>query len=61
MIQIIQPVKGSHICRCFKCLTTYVCDDEDIQRVTFKDGHSFRFIKCPVCKAEIFVFDEASE
>lgn len=56
MIQIIQPVKGSHICRCFECLTTYVCDDEDIQEVTFKDGHSFRFIKCPVCRAEIFVF-----
>lgn len=61
MIQIIQPVKGSHICRCRECLTTYVCDDEDIQGVTFKDGHSFRFIECPVCGAEIFVFDEVSE
>lgn len=61
MIKMIQPVKGSHICRCHECLTTYLYDDEDIQGVTFRDGHSFKFIECPVCGAEIFVFDEASE
>lgn len=50
MIQIIQPVKGSHICRCCECLTTYVCDDEDIHsdlsNVLFAEMKSLFLTKC---------------
>ncbi len=61
MIKAILPTKHHRIAKCEECDTTLLYEDEDIHGVIYHDGHSFKYIECPICGAEIIVFDEASE
>ena len=60
-MKTILPTKHRHITQCQECNTTLLYEREDIQGIIFESGHPFKFVVCPICGAEIIVFDEASE
>ena len=56
-----EDIKEHRIAKYEECDTILLYESEDIHGVIYHDRHSFKYIECPICGAEIIVFDEASE